>query len=628
MTTMTDSAGFSQTTLSTMSRIISSAENASPTEEPGIKILVIDDTPANLSIAVTFLEAEGFTVLVAKNGESGIQRARYAQPDLILLDVLMPGLDGFETCRQIKQDPLLNKIPVIFMAALTGGESKTKGFEVGAVDYITKPIHHQELLARIELHLKQGKLTRALKTKNHQLLEANRALEQQLAMQTSQLTQALQESKEREQQTNNIFEQVSDGLVVIDTDTGELLTANAAYCNMHNRSLEELLNLHPRDLIPSNSHKQFEDLLQTIKANQEFTCDIHDRHPDGTPRCLEIRAVPFYYHGKHSALALIRDITDRQQMETAIRNSAEQFRSIFENVGDGLVVIDLDTGMLLTANPAYCDMHGYSCEEILKLDPLEIIPPAYHKKYQAFLETVKAGQKFTCEANCRKPDGTPFWIEIKSVPFMFGNQLTALSVIRDVTERKQMESAMREAEIQFRSIFENVSDGLVIIDLETGMLLTANPAYCIMHGYRYDEILRLHPLDLIPPQRHDKYQAFLNSVRAGQQFTCEAQCKKPDGTPFCIEIKSVPFQFDGRRTALSVIRDVTLRKQMEQAIQEKNFRLETAMAKLQQTQLHLVQSEKMSSLGQLVAGLAHEINNPVSFIQGNLSYVQDYASDL
>ncbi|MGK7889721.1 MAG: PAS domain S-box protein, partial [Leptolyngbyaceae cyanobacterium] len=549
-------------------------------------------------------------------------------PDLILLDVLMPGLDGFETCRRLKQDALLKEIPVIFMAALTGGESKTIGLEAGAADYVTKPIHYPELLARMKLHLKLRHQTQALEIKNKQLAEAKCALEQQLAVQTGQLTQALKDSKEREQQTHNIFENVSDGLVIIDTHTGRLLMANIAYCHMHYRALEELLDLNPRDFIPSSSHEKFEALLQTVKSGQEFTCDIHDYEPDGTPRCLEIKAVPFYYQGKHSALALIRDMTNRQQMEMAIRNSAEQFRSIFENVGDGLVVINLETGMLLAANPAYCDMHGYTHDEILTLNPLDLIPPVYHEKYQAFLAIVQAGQKFSCEASCKKPDGTPFWIEIKSVPFVFNDQLTALSVIRDVTERKQMEAAMQEAENQFRSIFENVSDGLVIIDLETGMLVTANPAYCRMHGYRYDEILRLNPLDLIPIHRHDKYQTFLDSVRSGQQFTCEANCKKPDGTPFCIEIKSVPFQFNGRCTALSVIRDVTLRKQMEQAIQDKNLRLEQAMTELQRTQLHLIQSEKLSSLGQLVAGVAHELNNPTSFIQGNLSYVQDYANDL
>ncbi|NEP76241.1 PAS domain S-box protein, partial [Okeania sp. SIO2G5] len=182
--------------------------------------------------------------------------------------------------------------------------------------------------------------------------------------------------------------------------------------------------------------------------------------------------------------------------------------------------------------------------------------------------------------------------------------------------------------VQFRSIFEHVSDGLVVIDLDSGMLLTANPAYCQMHGYSYDEILTLNPLDLIPPSFHPKFLSFLETVREGKQFTCEANCRQPDGTPFYIEIKSVPFLYEEKICALSVIRDVTERVQLQQSIEEQNVQLEKALADLKQAQVSMVQSAKMSSLGQLVAGVAHELNNPVSFIQGNLHYVHNYAQDL
>ena len=195
----------------------------------------------------------------------------------------------------------------------------------------------------------------------------------------------------------------------------------------------------------------------------------------------------------------------------------------------------------------------------------------------------------------------------------------------------QLEKALQDLknkDAQYRSIFENVSDGLVVIDLDTGMLLAANPAYCQMHGYSYDEILTLNPLDLIPPQYHQKFTTFLTTVKSGQEFTCEANCRKPDGSIFCIEIKSVPFWYEGQFSSLSVIRDVTERKQMEMAIQEKNASLQQAMTELQQAQVQLVHSAKMSSLGQLVAGIAHEINNPLSLIYGNLSYIESYIQTL
>ena len=117
-------------------------------------ILVIDDNPTTLGVAVNSLEDRGFTVLTARDGVSGIKRAKYAHPDLILLDVIMSGIDGFETCRQLKTDAETQAIPVIFMTALTSSEEKVKGFEVGAVDYVTKPIQIEEVIARVNLHLK------------------------------------------------------------------------------------------------------------------------------------------------------------------------------------------------------------------------------------------------------------------------------------------------------------------------------------------------------------------------------------------------------------------------------------------------------------------------------------------
>ena len=103
-------------------------------------ILVVDDDPTNLSVLLDYLQNQHYNILVAQNGESALEQLQYALPDLILLDVMMsPGMDGFETCRRLKANARLKDIPVIFMTALTDTEHKIKGFEVGGVDYVTKP---------------------------------------------------------------------------------------------------------------------------------------------------------------------------------------------------------------------------------------------------------------------------------------------------------------------------------------------------------------------------------------------------------------------------------------------------------------------------------------------------------
>ncbi len=115
-------------------------------------ILVVDDTQSNVKVLVEMLGREGYRVLVAREGESALEQARYAMPLAMLLDVMMPGIDGFEVCRRLKAAPATAGIPVIFMTALGDLEDKVKGFEAGGADYVVKPFEHEEVLARVRTH--------------------------------------------------------------------------------------------------------------------------------------------------------------------------------------------------------------------------------------------------------------------------------------------------------------------------------------------------------------------------------------------------------------------------------------------------------------------------------------------
>lgn len=137
-------------------------------------VLAVDDTPGNLRVLVEALSAAGMEVLVATDGVSAIETARYSKPDLILLDVLMPGIDGYETCARLKREDSTVQIPIIFMTALCETEEKVRAFEVGAVDYITKPFEQAELLARVNTHLTISRLRQDLEKRNRELEDLNR----------------------------------------------------------------------------------------------------------------------------------------------------------------------------------------------------------------------------------------------------------------------------------------------------------------------------------------------------------------------------------------------------------------------------------------------------------------------
>lgn len=127
-------------------------------------VLVVDDTPDSLSFLTDTLESEGITVLVATNGESCLALLDEITPDLVLMDAVMPGLDGFETCRRLKREKLLSHVPVIFMTGLTETEHVVRGLQAGGVDYVPKPIVVGELLARIRVHLANARMAHASRT--------------------------------------------------------------------------------------------------------------------------------------------------------------------------------------------------------------------------------------------------------------------------------------------------------------------------------------------------------------------------------------------------------------------------------------------------------------------------------
>lgn len=142
----------------------------SPAQQ-GATILVIDDTAESVVVVVGYLEKIGYRVVVAQEGEEGIERALLVQPDLILLDVLIPGIDGFETCRRLKSQQATQDIPVIFMTALTDVRDKIKAYEVGGIDYVTKPFQQDELLIRVNTHLSLRAMQQLLEARNQQLQE-------------------------------------------------------------------------------------------------------------------------------------------------------------------------------------------------------------------------------------------------------------------------------------------------------------------------------------------------------------------------------------------------------------------------------------------------------------------------
>lgn len=165
-------------------------------------ILVVDDTPANVQLLIRMLTDRGHSPRAVLSGELALQSARADLPELILLDINMPKMNGFEVCRQLKADPALRDIPVIFISALHEVDEKVKAFAVGGVDYVTKPFQLSEISARVEVHLKLRALQR-------QLGEHNDRLEFQVVQRTRELTKAYERMHELNRLKDDFFSMIS-----------------------------------------------------------------------------------------------------------------------------------------------------------------------------------------------------------------------------------------------------------------------------------------------------------------------------------------------------------------------------------------------------------------------------------
>ena len=256
-------------------------------------ILIVDDAPANLELLRKLMSEQGYQVYVALSGERALAIAQRAQPDLILLDVVMPDMDGFETCQQLKQNPLTQRIPVIFMSARSDTDDVVAGFDIGAVDYIAKPLRMAEVCARVRA---------------------------QLQIRSNSETQ-----EEQAERLRTIVNHMAEGLLIIEAD-GRIQYTNPACDHYLGYRENELAGRSIAELLSPMVTQEYLDYFAMHAANPDTahnhgTREVAIRHRAGHALSMDLTLTPMYLR-QPLYIGLLHDITHHKQSEDALQRAA------------------------------------------------------------------------------------------------------------------------------------------------------------------------------------------------------------------------------------------------------------------------------------------------------------------
>ncbi|HEY9851549.1 MAG TPA: EAL domain-containing protein [Leptolyngbyaceae cyanobacterium] len=427
-------------------------------------ILIVDDTLENLKFLSAVLTQHGYEVRQAINGSMALMGATAQPPDLILLDVKMPGIDGYEVCKQLKEIEQTKDIPIIFISAIDDAWDKIKAFQVGGVDYITKPFQVEEAIVRIEHQL-------ALQAAKTQIQKLNAELEARVKERTAQLQAANQELEKeiserkkverelaREKSHLVAAQQVAHiGSWEYDILTQEIRCSDEIF-RIFGLNVREETVTYPKHLykyIYSEERVLWETIVnEALQTGKPYELEFRIVRPDGEIRWVFAKGQPIF-NSKNKVTKLfntVLDITEQQaalrerkQAEEALSKSEELFRLTFEMAPIGMAIQSLD-GKFLQVNQALCEILGYTYEELLYRNWADLTHPddvtvsrlLNQQLCQGEISDFKIESRYLTK-NCQLVYGI---LKVALVRDSMGKPLHLIGQFMDITDRKRAEEQL------------------------------------------------------------------------------------------------------------------------------------------------------------------------------------------
>lgn len=603
-------------------------------------ILIVDDSPANLKFLTQMLSAQGYRVRVALSAKLALKSVESVLPDLILLDIVMPEMNGYEACERLKASLATKEIPVIFISALDETFDKVKAFSIGGVDYITQPFEPEEILARVQTHLRLRSLTK-------QLQEQNTLLQQQIRDRESAVRHREAAVKHREAavrygeaavrhriRAEQALQKTEIGLhnhnqVLIELirhqaiHQGDLKSAlkEITEATAHNIAVErtsiwlfdstdtylQCLDLFERSFNQHSSgielataecatyiqaltqeHLIVADDAQKDPRTQEFLqsyliplgitsmldAPIHVAGKTVGVLCCEQVSIPRQWTAQDqnftrsaaNLVALALEARERRRTQMALQASEEKFAKAFRCSPDSLAIATLSDGCYIDVNDSFCNLFGYSREEIIGYTAIDL--QLWVDSQQRILFTHQLQQQGIVrnqECNYHTKSGEVRTVLLSAEIIEVGGESCILSVCTDISDRKRTEQEMHSARAFLDSIIENIPHGIFVKDATNLRFVRFNKAGEKLLGYSRQELINKNDYDCFPKEQADFFTSKDREALASETVVDipEEVIQTPDKGLRILHTKKIGIRDAAGKPQylLAIAEDITERKQ-------------------------------------------------------------------
>jgi PAS domain S-box-containing protein len=570
-------------------------------------ILIADDDEQIRSVLKKMLQRESYEVFLASNGEEAVKVVRNNPIHVVLLDIEMPVMNGFKALKEINT---INKnIETIFVTGCADLEVLRETIdELGALDYIIKPFHRTDVLNSVRNALL--KLDNVLQDSSVKEKPDDRIA--RLEKDFEERTHQLRESQIKYRQ---IIESSNDGIDIVCGD--QLLYVNQKLVEMFGYDRpEDFVGKSVSILVHPDDRKRVTEMVMRRQRGE----NVPDKHEfkgirkDGESIWIEASATKTTYDDKQVSLAYLRDVTERKQVESELRENEDRLNKILESTHTGLVIIDGETKMIVDVNPAAAELIGSPKEKLVGQVCHRFICPAEEGKCpiidlkqtydnsERMLLTSEGGVKTILKS-------------VKSVT-LHGRRHLIESFI-DITERKWMQDALKESESRFKDIIQSMSDWVWEVN-RNGVYIYCSGKVEDVLGYKRKEMIGKTPFDFMTSDERERLAPVFEKIFKEKCAirNLENWNLTKDGRLVCLLTNGTPIldetgELIGYR---GVDSDITERKRSENELAETNEQLEEAIGRANQM---AVEAEAASiAKSEFLANMSHEIRTPMNAVLG------------